>query len=79
LKRIRLHDLRHTAATLLIEAGVELKAVQERLRHSRYQTTADFYAHVTKRVSKETAAKLEKFNPNLSPNCPPNEGRGTIS
>lgn len=63
LKPVRLHDLRHTAATLLIEAGAELKAVQERLRHSRYQTTADFYAHVTKRVSKETAAKLEKFDP----------------
>ncbi len=79
LKFIRLHDLRHTAATLLIEAGAELKAVQERLRHSRYQTTADFYAHVTKQVSKETAAKLEKFDPRLSPNRPPNEGRGTIS
>jgi len=79
LKRIRLHDLRHTAATLLIEAGVELKAVQERLRHSRYQTTADFYAHVTKRVSKETAAKLEKFDPRLSPNCPPRGQDGTFS
>lgn len=63
LKDIRLHDLRHTAATLLIEAGADLKIVQERLRHSKYQTTADFYAHVTKKVSKETAAKLEKFNP----------------
>jgi len=80
LKYIRLHDLRHTAATLLIEAGASMKAVQERLRHTRYQTTADFYAHVTKKVSTETAAKLEKFNPkNLSPNCPPNEQNGTIS
>lgn len=63
LKHIRLHDLRHTAATLLIEADADLKAVQERFRHSRYQTTADFYAHVTKKVSIETAAKLEKFAP----------------
>lgn len=63
LKEVRLHDLRHTAATLLIEAGTDLKVVQERLRHSKYQTTADFYAHVTKKVNKETAAKLEKFNP----------------
>jgi integrase len=62
-RHIRLHDLRHSAATLLIEAGVSLKAIQERLGHTKYQTTADLYAHVTKKVSKETAAKLEKFDP----------------
>lgn len=62
-EHIRLHDLRHTAATLLIEAGADLKAVQERLGHSKYQTTADLYAHVTKKMSQETAKKLEKFDP----------------
>ncbi|KKX56367.1 tyrosine-type recombinase/integrase [Brevibacillus borstelensis] len=62
-EHIRLHDLRHTAATLLIEAGVDLKTVQERLGHTKYQTTADFYAHVTKRVSREAVAKLDKFDP----------------
>lgn len=62
-EHIRLHDLRHTAATLLIEAGADLKAVQERLGHSRYQTTADLYTHVTKKMSRETAKKLEKFDP----------------
>ncbi|QRG65288.1 site-specific integrase [Brevibacillus choshinensis] len=65
LKFIRLHDLRHTAATLLIEAGVDLKAVQERLGHTKYSTTADFYAHVTKKVSKDAASKLDKFDPKL--------------
>lgn len=65
LKHVRLHDLRHTAATLLIEAGVDLKIIQERLRHSKYQTTADLYAHVTKKVSKETASKLDKFDPRM--------------
>ncbi|MGD9678392.1 MAG: tyrosine-type recombinase/integrase [Vulcanibacillus sp.] len=63
LKEIRLHDLRHTAATLLIEAGADLKAIQERLRHSRYQTTADTYIHITKKINKDTAEKLDKFNP----------------
>jgi integrase len=62
-KHIRLHDLRHTAATLLIEEGVDLKAVQERLGHTKYQTTADLYAHVTKKVAQETASKLDKFDP----------------
>lgn len=62
-KHIRLHDLRHTAATLLIEEGVDLKAVQERLGHTKYQTTADLYAHITKKVAQETASKLDKFDP----------------
>lgn len=65
LKHIRLHDLRHTAATLLIDAGVGLKAIQERLGHTKYQTTADLYAHVTKKVSRETADKLDKFDPRI--------------
>lgn len=60
---IRLHDLRHTAATLLIEAGVDLKAVQERLGHSTYKVTADIYAHVTKKMAREAANKLEKLDP----------------
>ncbi|KQL44589.1 integrase [Brevibacillus choshinensis] len=63
LKHIRLHDLRHTAATLLIDAGVGLKAIQERLGHTKHQTTADLYAHVTKKVSREAAEKLDKFDP----------------
>lgn len=61
LRYIRFHDLRHSAATLLIEAGESLKTIQERLGHSRYSVTADTYAHVTKKVSREAANKLEKF------------------
>ena len=68
LPRIRLHDLRHTAATLLIEAGVDLKTVQERLGHSKYTTTADIYAHVTEKMKKRTADYLEKFRPQSVPN-----------
>lgn len=72
LRYIRLHDLRHTAATLLIEDGTPLKAIQERLGHSRQETTANIYTHVTKKLSKETAAKLEKFAPEyLATNLPP--------
>ena len=53
------HDLRHTCATLLIEAGVPLKVVQERLRHSSYSTTADLYAHVTRGIQREAARTIE--------------------
>ncbi|WP_307720686.1 tyrosine-type recombinase/integrase [Paenibacillus validus] len=74
LKNIRLHDLRHSAATLLIEENASLKAIQERLGHSKFEVTADFYAHVTKKVSRDTADKLEKFNPkNFVPNSSPTE------
>lgn len=64
LKRVRLHDLRHSSATLLIEAGASMKAIQKRLGHAKHQTTADIYAHVTKKVSRDTAEKFDKFAPN---------------
>lgn len=63
LKKVRFHDLRHTSATLLIEAGASMKAIQERLGHKQQQTTADIYAHVTKKVSKEVAEKFNALNP----------------
>ncbi|MEV2908464.1 site-specific integrase [Paenibacillus larvae] len=72
LKRVRFHDLRHSSATLLIEAGAPMKAIQQRLGHSKHQTTADVYAHVTKKVSRETAEKFDKFAPqNLRPQFVP--------
>lgn len=63
LKYIRFHDLRHSTATLLLEEDVPLKAIQQRLRHSRYQTTADLYTHVTRKVDEETTSKFDKFDP----------------
>lgn len=79
LRKIRLHDLRHSSATLLIEAGAHLKAVQERLGHKQYQTTADIYAHVTKKVSRELAKKFDALKPTnegsspVRPQSVPNE------
>lgn len=60
VKRIRLHDLRHTCATLLIEAGVELLVVSRWLGHKNIGTTARVYAHVTKRLYDDAARKLEE-------------------
>ena len=42
---IRVHDLRHAAATLAFEAGASVKDVQAMLRHTRQATTADVYTH----------------------------------
>jgi integrase len=56
--RIRLHDLRHTAATLLLEAGVPLKVVTERLGHSSTRITSDLYQHASETMQDDAAAKL---------------------
>lgn len=45
LPRIRLHDLRHTWATLALIEGVHPKIVQERLGHSSISVTLDIYSH----------------------------------
>lgn len=55
LERIRFHDLRHTYATMLLEAGVALNAVQEQLGHHSPTFTAEQYGHVTKRMKKDAA------------------------
>ncbi|NWL89979.1 site-specific integrase [Paenibacillus sp. 79R4] len=69
IPHIRLHDLRHTAATLLIEDNVNLKVIQERHGHADYRTTVNIYSHVTKRLSDEAVGKLEKFGrPQFVPN-----------
>jgi integrase len=56
--RIRLHDLRHTAATTLLEQGVPLKVVTERLGHSSTRITADLYQHASETMQDDAAAKL---------------------
>lgn len=48
LPRVRVHDLRHTYATLLAEAGCELIHVQHALGHSSYHMTANTYTHASK-------------------------------
>jgi integrase len=56
----RLHDLRHTAATLMLGAGVPLKVVSDALGHSTIAITADTYAHVTPELRREAAAAMDR-------------------
>jgi len=56
--RIRLHDTRHTAATLMLEQGVPLKVVTERLGHSSTRITADLYQHASETMQDEAAARI---------------------
>ncbi len=55
--RIRLHDLRHTHATLALQAGIHPKVVQERLGHATVAMTMDTYSHVIPALQ-ESAAEL---------------------
>lgn len=59
--KIRFHDLRHTHATLLLEAGVSLKEVQERLGHSSIKMTGDIYAHVTEEMKSNASKKFSEY------------------
>src|SRR5262249_7405578 len=55
LPPIRLHDLRHLAATLALTAGVEMKVVSEMLRHKTLSITADTYTSVLPEVARAAA------------------------
>lgn len=55
---IRLHDLRHTHATLLLADGVAAKVVQERLGHSSISVTLDLYGHVTAELEQAAADRI---------------------
>ena len=59
LPRIRIHDLRHTAATLLLTRGVHPKVVQDLLGHSTVTLTLDTYSHVTPALHKEAADQMD--------------------
>jgi integrase len=58
LPQIHLHDLRHTHATLALEAGVHPKVVSDRLGHSTVAITLDIYSHVIPALSEEAAATV---------------------
>lgn len=57
---IRLHDLRHTNASLALAAGVDLKVVSERLGHSQLAITADLYTHVSRGLGKDAAEQIAR-------------------
>ena len=59
LPDVRFHDLRHSAATVLLAAGVPLKVVSELLGHSSIAITADIYAHVLPEMQQEVVKKMD--------------------
>ena len=59
LPKIRFHDLRHTCATLMLQAGVNVKVVSEMLGHSTVTLTLDTYSHVLPLMQEDAAAKMD--------------------
>lgn len=61
LPKIRLHDLRHSNATALIQAGVNPRVVQQRLGHADVNITLNTYTHVLPEMDIEAAEKLDSM------------------
>ncbi len=58
LPRLSVHGLRHTWATLALQAGVHPKVVQERLGHSTISITLDIYSHVSPAMESDAAERV---------------------
>lgn len=61
LKKIRLYDLRHTMATLLLSSGINPKIVSERLGHSSIALTLDTYSHVLPTMQRDATEEIKKL------------------
>jgi integrase len=59
IEGVRFHDLRHSAATLLLEQNVHPKVVSEMLGHTDIGITLDLYSHVTPTMQAEAANKFD--------------------
>lgn len=61
LPRIRIHDLRHTAASLLLQWGTHPKVVQELLGHSTIAITLDLYSHTVPALHRQAAQQFDQL------------------
>jgi integrase len=59
LPPVRFHDLRHTAATLLLAQGVDPRTIMETLGHSQISLTLNTYSHVVPALQEMAAAKMD--------------------
>jgi integrase len=61
IRPIRLYDLRHTAATLAVAAGVSVKVISDQLGHASISFTLERYSHVLPSIQDEAAARVERL------------------
>ena len=61
IRRVGLHELRHSAASLLAGEGVPMKVIQGMLGHSSYTLTANTYSHLTPESQREAAQRMDSL------------------
>ena len=62
----RPHDLRHTAATIAVAAGADIKSVQDLLGHATASFTLNVYTHTSDQMKKDTASRMQNYYDNLT-------------
>ena len=61
IKKIRIHDIRHSHASLLVEMGFSPLLIAEHLGHERVQTTMETYSHLYPNKQVEVANRLDSL------------------
>ena len=62
IRSIRIHDIRHTFASLLLQAGESMIYVRDQLGHSSIRITVDTYGHLVQGGNKEAVDRLDDMN-----------------
>ncbi|MBU9714459.1 site-specific integrase [Evansella tamaricis] len=65
ITKMPIHALRHSHAVILLEAGADMKYVQERLGHKSISITSDVYSHISKRLEQDNLNKYESYMDNI--------------
>ncbi|WP_430109436.1 site-specific integrase [Paenibacillus sp. B1-33] len=65
LPDLPIHSLRHTYAVLMLEAGADMKFIQEQLGHGSIKITSDVYAHISKKLEQRNMEKIESYTTNI--------------
>lgn len=66
MKEVRFHDLRHSYAVVSLKSGDDVKTVQENLGHATASFTLDTYGHVTEKMKKDSADRMQAFIKSVS-------------
>lgn len=70
-KRMRIHDLRHSAVAILIAQGVSSRPISELLGHSSVAFTLQVYSHLMEETKRETASKMDAALCPVAPSVAP--------
>ncbi len=79
IPRLRFHDLRHSAATLLLAQGVSPKYISQMLGHTQVAFTMQTYAHVIKEAQQQSADKMDAILNPVAPQVAPSEVSATFN